>query len=174
MIATDAEETLRHLSSIIQGLSKLCLDIERNIRRESFKVLGLLFSSCTADTVEPFFDVLSSFLRCAMTHIQTNIQEDSLLMLDVLLTHTPRLVAVNSDKIFVSFLDMISKLKTDNKSERTLSVNLGSKMTSVKWRTRVLDRLLGMLSTMVTHRRQKARLNVVGLRNAGESLVADA
>lgn len=48
---------------------------------------------------------------------------------------------------------MISKLRTESKPERTLTTNLGRKLTSVKWRSKVLDRLLGILKAIVDHRK---------------------
>lgn len=128
------------------------------MRHESFKALSILLSTTTSDTLVPFFDTLSSYLRCAMTHINVTIQEDSLFMLDNLLLYAPDLVAANSNKIFMGFLDMISKLSDESKSERTLSVNLSSKITSVKWRSKVLDRLLGMLKVMVGAKRSGKKL----------------
>lgn len=95
-----------------------------------------------------------------MTHIHIQIQEDSLYMLDCLLLYMPALVAANSDSIFSSFLDMISKLRVESKPERTLTVNLGSKITSVKWRSKVLDRLLGILQAIVAERKQRNSVSV--------------
>lgn len=100
------------------------------------------------EKISPFFDVLCSYLRCAMTHIDTNIHEDSVFYFDILIDNAPDLVAVNAHKIFPSFLDMISKLRIDSKPGRTLLVNLGSKMTSVKWRSKVLSRLLQFLKIL--------------------------
>lgn len=152
-LATYPEETAKHFGPIVLGLAQLSLDVERDVRKEGSRALGILLATSTTEAVAPFFDTLSSYLRCAMTHIQMHVQEDSLFMLDTLLAHVPRLVASNCDRIFQSFLDMISKLRVESKPERTLSVNLGSKITSVKWRSKVLDRLLGMLRAMVDAKR---------------------
>lgn len=152
-LATYPEETAKHFGPIVLGLAQLSLDTERDVRKEGSRALGILLATSTNEAVAPFFDTLSSYLRCAMTHIQMHVQEDSLFLLDTLLAHVPRLVASNSDRIFQSFLDMISKLRVESKPERTLSVNLGSKITSVKWRSKVLDRLLGMLRAMVNAKR---------------------
>lgn len=157
MLINYPNDTNKHVGAIITGISQLSLDIERDVRKEGFKALGILLTTTTVHTISPFFDTLSSYLRCAMTHIQMAIQEDSLFMLDNLLLHCPSLVAANSDQIFVSFLDMISKLRIESKPERTLSINLGSKITSVKWRSKVLDRLHGMLKTMVEAKKNKLK-----------------
>lgn len=157
MLTHYPEETNKHLGAIIHGIAQLSLDVEKDVRKESYKALGILLSITTTEAVAPFFDTLSSYLRCAMTHIQMAIQEDSLFMLDNLLTYVPALVAANSDRIFRSFLDMISKLRTESRPERTLSINLGSKITSVKWRSKVLDRLLGMLRAMAAAKRHSTK-----------------
>lgn len=168
------EVVTKHLGNVIQATAKLSLDIEKDVRRESFKVLSMLLTASPTEYISPFFDILSSYLRCAMTHIQPVIQEDSLLMLDALLEYVPYLVALNSDKIFASFLDMISRLRTDSRPERTLTVNLGSKQTSVKWRSKVLDRLHGMLRAIIKEKLNNKYFNVDEAVNVAENLLEDA
>ncbi|XP_013103081.1 testis-expressed protein 10 [Stomoxys calcitrans] len=137
------------LSELIQGISAICLDQEREPRRESFKTLSALLGYLPVDAVAPFFHIVSSYLRCAMTHIQPNIQEDSLLLLDVLLQHIPSLVATHSAKILQNFLEMISRVRAEgDKAGRMLTVNMGQKQTTIKWRSKVLLRLQQMLETL--------------------------
>lgn len=76
-----------------------------------------------------------------MTHIDSRIQEDSLFFLDILLLCCPLRIAKDFHKIIPNFLDMISKLRIDAKPGRTLTVNLNSQITSVKWRVKVFQRL---------------------------------
>ncbi|XP_055688431.1 testis-expressed protein 10 homolog [Lutzomyia longipalpis] len=138
----------KHLGEVLQTVGQLCLDIDKEVRRESFRCLQALFGAIDVALVEPFFDMLSSYLRCAMTHLQNPIQEDSLLLLDVLLHSVPHLVAKDSDRIFGNFLDMVSKLRSESQPGRTLSLNLGKKITAVKWRIRVLERLQRLLQAL--------------------------
>lgn len=148
--AEAAHGILAQLGDFIQAISAVCLDLDKEARRESFKTLSTLLSALPQDSVAPFFHVISSYLRCAMTHIQAGIQEDALLMLDVLLQHVPQLVAQNSNKIFQNFLEMISRVRSEgDKADRTLTVQMGQQQTSVKWRFKVLQRLQQMLSTLV-------------------------
>lgn len=153
MVTFHQQEASKHLGSILQGICQLALDIEKDVRRECFKALNVVFAANSAEMIAPFFNVVTSYLRCAMTHINMQIQEDSLHLLDCLLMYTPALVAANSDSLFQCFLDMISKLRTESKNERTLTTNLGSKLTSVKWRSKAFDRLLGILRAIVDNRR---------------------
>ncbi|KPI94160.1 Testis-expressed sequence 10 protein-like [Papilio xuthus] len=135
---TDSLEV--NLGQFIHGVTPLILNIEKNVRRESIKVVHLVLTHVSTDKIDPFLDVLSTYLRSAMTHIDSRIQEDSLLFLDVLLLCTPQLIAHDFHKIIPNFLDMISKLKDTNQG-RTLIVNLNSQITSVKWRVKVFYRL---------------------------------
>lgn len=153
LVVDHPQEASKHLGTIIQGICQMALDIEKDVRRECFKAVNLIFATQTPDLLLPFFNVITSYLRCAMTHINIKIQEDSLYLLDCLLMYTPTLVALNSDSIFSCFLDMISKLRSEAKPERTLTINLGSSQTSVKWRSKVLDRLLGILKAIVDSRK---------------------
>ncbi|CAG5028729.1 unnamed protein product [Parnassius apollo] len=130
-----------NLGNLIHGITPLVLNVEKVVRRESVKVVHMLLSNVDIEKIDPFFDVLSTYLRSAMTHIDSRIQEDSLLFLDILLLCTPRLIAKDFHKIIPNFLDMISKLKIDSKQGRTLTVNLNSQITSVKWRVNVFHRL---------------------------------
>ncbi|XP_053687600.1 testis-expressed protein 10 homolog [Sabethes cyaneus] len=149
------EVTEKHLSATIKAVVGTAVDLERDVRRDCFKTLGLLFAATGQENMAPFYDVLLSFLRCAMTHIQPRIQEDSLLLLDVYLQYLPGLVLQNRDKIFPQFLDMISKLRNETKPERTLTLTLNKQTTSTKWRTRVLMRLVGMLKILIDHKTGK-------------------
>lgn len=152
-ITSHHSSLLKSLGNVMQGVAAISLDIERDVRRESFKTLSSLLGYFPIGTVIPFFHIISSYLRCAMTHIQTPIQEDSLLMLDVLLQHVPNLVALHSDKIFQNFLEMISRVRAEgDKACRMLTVNMGQRQTTIKWRSKVLLRLQQMLQTLVEHK----------------------
>lgn len=164
----------KHLAEVIQNLAKLSLDLERDIRRDSVKCLDSVLTIAPSDHVKPFFEVLSSFTRCAMTHIQVNVQEDSLLLLDVLITNIPELISLNRDKIFSSFLNMMSKLKNESKPDRTVTVNLGTKQTSVKWRIQILIRLNRMLGALIQQKIQKSSHNFQEIKNTGENLIENA
>ncbi|XP_058458980.1 testis-expressed protein 10 homolog [Malaya genurostris] len=148
------EVTDKYLSTAIKSVVSLSIDLEREVRRDCYKTLALLFASAGQGNIFPFFDVLLSFLRCTMTHIQPRIQEDSLLLLDTYLQYLPQLVLLNRDKIFPQFLDMISKLRNESKPERTLTLSLNKQSTSTKWRSRVLMRLIGMLKILIDQKMQ--------------------
>ncbi|KAF3421246.1 hypothetical protein E2986_05235 [Frieseomelitta varia] len=150
-----SEHSFKLLSSqfgpLLQGVCALSLDKEKDIRRNSLKVLSLILGPISNDQLNPYSDVLISYLRCSMTHIDPYIKEDSLLFLDVLVQNCSNILAKNSYKVLPNFLDMISKLHTEIKPGRLLVTTLNSKNTNIKWRIQVLERLATMFSSMVTY-----------------------
>lgn len=105
--------------------------------------------SVPAERVGPFFPLLSAHLSCAMTHIDTGIQEDAMKILDVLLEHYPALLAARPEVLLTNFLELISHRqssggtkKANDAKARTwaLSVNPSRAVTSQQWRLSVLLR----------------------------------
>ncbi|XP_030378078.1 testis-expressed protein 10 homolog [Scaptodrosophila lebanonensis] len=154
-----ANHLIGHLTELLQGIAAGALDIEPDARRESFKTLDAVLENLQPQAVTPFFHILATYLRCAMTHVLPAIQEDSLLMLDVLLHRLPpQLLAERSAHTIIgNFIGMISRARHDNeRSNRTLTLQLGhGKQTTIKWRTKVLQRLYQILSTLVQHNNSK-------------------
>ncbi|XP_046488568.1 testis-expressed protein 10 homolog [Neodiprion pinetum] len=147
------------LHSLLQSIAALSLDKEKSVRRDSLKALNLILKPVSNDQLEPFFDILISYLSCAMTHIDPNIKEDSLLFLDVLAENCGVLLARSSQKVLPNFLDMISKLRTESRLERQLTTTLNSKQTSIRWRINVLSRLGNILTSMISVNKCQKRQN---------------
>ncbi|KAF7993201.1 hypothetical protein HCN44_006261 [Aphidius gifuensis] len=145
-----------NLGSLLQGICVLTLDKESNIRREILKVLSLLLGPIPNEQLSPFSDVLISYLKCAMTHIDSAIKEDSLNFLDVLVQNCGSLVAKNSQKILSNFLDMVSKHNKESQVSRQLTLSLGSKHTSIKWRIKVFESLSSILNLLIIEKRCKS------------------
>ncbi|XP_033335856.2 testis-expressed protein 10 homolog [Megalopta genalis] len=135
--------------SLLQGICALSLDKERSIRHDSFKVLSLILSPISNDQLNPYSDVLISYLKCAMTHIDPRIKEDALVFLDILVQNCSIILAENSKKVLPNFLDMISRLHSEMKPGRQLTTTLNSKSTNVKWRIKVLERLAAIFGSIV-------------------------
>ncbi|XP_003708337.1 testis-expressed protein 10 homolog [Megachile rotundata] len=158
-----SEHSLKLLSSqfgiLLEGICTLSLDKEKAIRHNSFKVLSLILGPVSGDQLNPYCDVIISYLRCAMTHIDPRIKEDSLLFLDVLVQHCGSVLARNSYKILPNFLDMISRLQTELKPGRQLVTTLNSKNTNVKWRIKVLERLATIFSSIVNFFKSEQTVN---------------
>ncbi|XP_018561687.1 testis-expressed protein 10 homolog [Anoplophora glabripennis] len=138
-----------YLSQIITSVSTLMQDRERKVRKSAAKVINTILEIVPDFKVEAFFNHFSTNIRCAMTNIDKNIQEDSLLFLDCFIKYNSGLIFKTSEKLLPAFFTLISKLRSDSTLMRTLTVNLGSKMTSVTWRLKVLSRLHAVLETII-------------------------
>ncbi|XP_014205363.1 testis-expressed protein 10 homolog [Copidosoma floridanum] len=142
ILAEHAADVLNvHLSALLKGIAALALDKEKPVRREALKALSLILAAVSNDQLRPFSDVLISYLKCAMTHIDPHIMEDSLLFLDIIIQHSHSFLINNSGKLLTYFLDMISKLRSQAQPGRQLSANLNFKNSSMKWRSKVLNSL---------------------------------
>lgn len=161
IILHQPEDFQKHLESIIKVVANLSLSIEKFDRKECYKILDIICYQTTEQNLRPFFPILVTFLKCAMTHIKPNIQEDSLLMLDILLKHAPQLVASDRDNILSPYLDMVSKLRGEDKPDRTLSLQLGNKITSMRWRKSVLERLILFMKCISNQEKQVEKADSV-------------
>lgn len=144
-----------HLSQIITHVSSLMQDREHKVRRSAAKVIGTILEIVPDVKVEAFFNHFSTNIRCAMTNIDKNIQEDSLLFLDCFLRYNSGLIFKTSEKLLPAFFTLISKLRSDSALVRTLTLNLGSNMTSVTWRLKVLSRLHAVLDTIIKNHKME-------------------
>lgn len=164
----------KHLEAIVKVVGNLSLSIEKADRKECFKILDIIAAQTSENMLRPFFPILVTFLKCAMTHIKPTIQEDSLLMLDVLLKHSPQLVSEEKDSILPPYLDMVSKIKSENKPERTLSVQLGNKITSIRWRKSVLERLITFLKCISKYSKKIESSTVMVTENVTEFIINES
>jgi len=140
-----------HLCSLLRGIAALCLDKEEDIRKNSLNALNLILGRVSNEQFIPYNDILISYLCCAMTHINPNIKEDSLLFLDVLAQNCGNVLANNTHKILPNFLGMICRLHNDIKPGQQLKTVLNSKNTNTKWRIKVLERLANIFTSFVYH-----------------------
>ncbi|XP_014286746.1 testis-expressed protein 10 [Halyomorpha halys] len=135
-----------NFANLIESISKLTLDESRIIRKDANKLLATILSQVPASQVAPLFPLLSSYLVCGLTHIDTAIREDSLFLLDALLKHNPEHCANAASKLLPVCLDLLS---TGGSGPRTLSLNLESKLTTGKWRVNVLTRIAALLQSFL-------------------------
>jgi len=152
-----------HLCSLLHGIAALSLDKEKNVRRNSLNALNLILGRISNEQFTLYNDTLISYLCCAMTHINPNIKEDSLLFLDVLAQNCGNALANNSHKILPNFLGMICRLHNDIKPGKQLKTVLNSKNTNTKWRIKVLERLANIFSSLIYHEKHRRSTNLNAL-----------
>ncbi len=101
------------------------------------------------NALEPFFQLISVHLCCAMTHIVEKIQYSSLKLLDLLIDLKPDFVRAFAPKILENFIEQISK-GDPNRANRRVLKNDPLKFTSThSWRKNVLTRLSKMLAIVL-------------------------
>ncbi|KAF7669709.1 hypothetical protein LDENG_00147310 [Lucifuga dentata] len=151
----------QHLSRLLSEVAAVFTDKDGNVRVAATRALRFIAQSVPAERVAPFFPLLSAHLSCAMTHIETGIQEDAMKVLDVLLEHYPALLAARPAVLLTNFLELIShrhnsggaKKPQDTKGRTwTLSVTPSRTVTSQQWRLSVLLRLGRFLQAVVEER----------------------
>ncbi|KAM3873626.1 testis-expressed protein 10 homolog [Diretmus argenteus] len=152
----------QHLSRLLSEVAAVFTDKDGNVRMAATRLLRFIAQCVPAERVAPFFPLLSAHLSCAMTHIETSIQEDAMKVLDVLLEHYPALLASRPAVLLTNFLEMISHRRTsggvqkaqETKGQRgwALSVDPKRAVTGQQWRLTVLLRLGRFLQAVVEER----------------------
>ncbi|KAM9783124.1 testis-expressed protein 10 homolog [Neosynchiropus ocellatus] len=151
----------QHLSRLLSEVAAVFTDKDGNVRVAATRVLRFIAQSVPAERVAPFFPLLRAHLSCAMTHIESSIQEDAMKVLDVLLEHYPAQLAARPAVLLTNFLELISHRQNSGGAKRTqdskgrtwaLSVNPNRNLTSQQWRLSVLLRLGRFLQAVVEER----------------------
>ncbi|CAG11931.1 unnamed protein product, partial [Tetraodon nigroviridis] len=150
-----------HLSRLLSEVAAVFTDKDGSVRSATTRLLKFIAQSVPAERVAPFFPLLSAHLSCAMTHIDTGIQEDSIKILDVLLEHYPALLAARPEVLLTNFLELISHRQNSGGNKKVqepkgrtwaLSINPSRAVTSQQWRLSVLLRLGRFLQAVVEER----------------------
>ncbi|XP_056142166.1 testis-expressed protein 10 homolog [Lampris incognitus] len=150
----------QHLSRLLSEVAAVFTDKDASVRMGAARLLRYIAQCVPADRAAPFFPLLSAHLSCAMTHIETGIQEDAMKILDVLLEHYPALLAARPSVLLTNFLELIShrragggaKPQESKARSWALSVNPNRAVTSQQWRLTVLLRLGRFLQAVVEER----------------------
>ncbi|KAJ8004944.1 hypothetical protein DPEC_G00141540 [Dallia pectoralis] len=162
LLTLHPSELDQHLSSLLSEVAAVFTDKDPTVRTSATRLLRFIAQSVPAERTSPFFPLLSAHLSCAMTHIETGVQDDALKVLDVLLDHYPALLAARPALLLNNFLELISHKSTGCGARKgqegkgrswALSVNPNRKVTGQQWRLTVLLRLGRFLQAVVEERR---------------------
>lgn len=162
LLSTNPSLLEQHLSRLLSEVAAVFTDKGDGVRSAATRVLKFIAQCVPSERVAPFFPLLSAHLSCAMTHIDTGIQEDAMKVLDVLLEHYPALLAARPEVLLTNFLELIShrqgggggakKAKDAKGRTWALSVHPSRAVTSQQWRLSVLSRLGLFLQAVVEER----------------------
>lgn len=151
ILASNTHLVSSHLSDILEKCFEMASDKDNVVRRAVIKsLLKLILPLISEKQIAPFFPLICAHLCCAMTHINDAIKVDSLLVLDQLLEHYPRLMISKSNKVLLNFIEQISRQNDQGQGQgRSLSTNPDSETSSVHWRLSVLSRLQKFLDAVI-------------------------
>lgn len=152
-----------NLSQVLRRTAELFTDKESTVRQANHRLLRAILPLVNDQALNAFFPQVSAHLCCAMTHIDEDRQQHSLGILDLFLEHFPKQVIRNSGQLLPNFIQQISLLRQsgsgkgcgkvsrsfDSGMVRTLSMNPSSKLSSIKWRLNVMQRLSRVLSVII-------------------------
>lgn len=143
-------------------------DTDSAIRHALHTCLVFAFNNLKDHEVSPFLKIIIAHVCCGMTHINTGIQIDSLNILDLILDHFPVEFVPYSNKVLSNFMDLISKQSSkETKATQTLkgskvkgissivnrelSIDVQGKMSSLKARSKILEKLHKILRVLWTN-----------------------
>ncbi|KAG0723334.1 Testis-expressed protein 10 [Chionoecetes opilio] len=160
----ETEELIPKLSQIISGVASCMFDIDVLIRSATIKFIEALLVKVGIH-VEPYFSVLATHLSCAMVHLNTGVQADSLRLVNLFVKHTPALLARHANTLISNFVNLISRKASGShtvpgKKEvfvdftRMLHTNPSNTLTTHKGHVELLQQLSGFLEIILKEQGQ--------------------
>ena len=138
-----------YLSQLINSLFPLTSYIESRVRTATRALIHSILNKVPSQQLNPLYSIISAHLCCGLSHIDTDIQLDTLKLLDIVIESSPGLVVECHKQLLPNCLDQVSlKGKSTDSANRTLTKNLSGKITALQWRTDVLQRVYKILSLM--------------------------
>jgi len=139
---------LDNLASIVTKVTPITADKEPKIRSAAVSLLEAILKHVPPPTLEPLHGFLSAHLCCGLSHIDASIQFEGLTLLDSLVNVAPAFVADVYDQLLPNCLAQISG---QGGTKSSLSNGISDKISSLKWRTAVLQRLHKILMAVSSH-----------------------
>ena len=111
-------------------------------------LINFILSHVDVSQVLPLSALITAHLCCGLSHIDSDLQRDSLKLLDIIIDCSPIVVIRGHEQILPNCLDQVSlNAKSDNQiQQRSLNKNVSSKVSALQWRTQVLQRALKIVS----------------------------
>ena len=100
-----------NFSKILLQVSPALTDNVPQVRHAFCALLKHLLSGTTLDNMRPFVPVVVAHLICGLTHINEEIQFDSLKIFELLLAHFPTLLLPDAHKLLPLLVRLISRQK---------------------------------------------------------------
>ncbi|CAL4108262.1 unnamed protein product [Meganyctiphanes norvegica] len=153
------------LSSIVPGVCPAVLDTDSMLRTSTSKLIEAIIVKVNM-SIEPYFHILATHLSCAMVHLNTGVQADSLKLMRVLIKNSTALLARHANTLIENFINLISRKVSNTQSSgsyissgkidisRILHVNPNNNITSLNFRVRLLVELGAFLAGILGERQR--------------------
>ena len=107
-----------NLSQLVNTLFPLVSFIEPKVRNASRALIQLILNKVPSNQMSPLNSIISAHVCCGLSHINTDIQLDTLKLLDIIIESSPNVVIECHEKLLPNCLDQVSlKTKTSNSSD---------------------------------------------------------
>ena len=100
-----------NFSKILLQVSPMLTDDAAQVRQAFCALLKHLFTCTTLENVRPFVPVIVAHLICGLTHVNEEIQFDSLKVFDLLLAQFPTLLLPDAHRLLPLLVRLISRQK---------------------------------------------------------------
>jgi len=136
------------LSQLLSSVIPIHTHIESKLRVATRSLINFILSHVDVSQVLPLSTLITAHLCCGLSHIDSDLQRDSLKLLDIIIDCSPIVVIRGHDQILPNCLDQVSlNAKSNNQiQQRSLNKNVSSKVSALQWRTQVLQRALKIVS----------------------------
>ena len=94
------------------------MDLTPRVRQASCALLRFLTSHVTSDVIKPFFPAIVAQLCCGQTHIDENVQLDSVKLLDIYILQYSGLLLSHISKVMPLLISLLSRQTSDKKNAK--------------------------------------------------------
>jgi len=167
IISTQPEALFANLDKILEKIGALAANEEGSIRKENLQMAELVFAKLTEDQMKPFWNLLISYVKCSLTHLNSFVRKSCIQFISLLLTFFPNLMSSSFHILLPSVLGLISSGAGKSKGfqvQPQLKLEISSKEHSYELRIKVLKFLASCIDLHVsqTRARKEAELNHLG------------
>jgi len=135
------------LNDLISSVIPINNHIESKLRSAARSLINFILTQVSTNQILPLTALITAHLCCGLSHIDSDIQLDSLKLLDIIIDCSPLVIIQGHEQILPNCLDQVSLKGGKNPNstqfqQRSVHKNVNSKVSALQWRTQVLQRVL--------------------------------
>ena len=151
-----------NLSLIVNRLIPFLSERENKLRHVGIPLLESILTQVKPSSLESLYPIISAHLCCGLSHIDDEIQLESIKVLDTVIQFQPAFILTHAHQILPNCLEQISNSDSNsissgstnsasenrmksNKSVTKLRDNINANVSSLHWRFLVIERIYNML-----------------------------